>query len=220
MKIFKILFLVSVLFMGSIGLAGAKALGPDGINWEVGADVGIEQLLGSVFFTGYDPISTYDFEGLYDYTAIAHESGHPNVIRDGEPGDMDERFTTEDYGNWGEWARVDFDGTNQIKFLDDEDKNPSAWIDPHDLSNDVAKYFKFFQLRGPSQPLTWLDGKPILHEGTIIVGWSDNADGESNIDSDFDDLIIAIKPVPEPGSIFLLGVGLMGMAGLCRRMKR
>jgi hypothetical protein len=230
MKIFKILFLVSVLFMGSIGLAGANALGPDGINWEAGADVGIEQLLSSDFFRGYAPISTYDFEGLYAYTAIAHESGHVNVIRDGRPselpgGGMEERFTTDtnsnnDYFNWGRWLSINFDGENQIKFLDAGDGKPSSWIDPYSTQNDHAKFFKFFQLEETSEALTWLNGDPILPQGTIIAGWSDNADGDAYMDGDFDDLIIAIKPVPEPGTILLLGLGLMGVAGLGRRMKK
>lgn len=229
MKIFKILFLVSVLFMGSIGLAGANYLGPDGINWEAGADVGIEQLLGTDFFHGYITIPTYDFEGLYEYTAIAHESGHVNVIRDGLPseagGGMYERFTTDtgtnnDYFNWGQWLTINFDGENQIKFLDADDEKPSSWIDPYSAQNDHKKYFKFFQLKGTSEPLTWLNGDPILSEGTIIAGWSDNADGDAYMDGDFDDLIIAIKPVPEPGTILLLGLGLMGVAGLGRRMKK
>jgi hypothetical protein len=39
------------------------------------------------------------------------------------------------------------------------------------------------------------------------------------VDVDFQDFLVSgsITPTPEPGSIFLLGSGLLGLAGLVRR---
>ncbi|MFH1966066.1 MAG: hypothetical protein ABIJ42_11070, partial [Acidobacteriota bacterium] len=47
-----------------------------------------------------------------------------------------------------------------------------------------------------------------LGAGTIILGWNDSYTG----DNDHDDMIIAIRPVPEPGLLLLLGSSLFTLA--------
>lgn len=50
-------------------------------------------------------------------------------------------------------------------------------------------------------------------EGFLLLGFNDY----HSVDTDFDDLIVVAKPTPIPGAVWLLGTGLLGVAGLRRR---
>lgn len=221
MKTYRTIALTAVLFVAFTGLANAAHFGPNDLSpaWSNGAGVGIVDLLDSDYFGAYSEIDFMDFDGLYAYTAIAHESGHVNLVREGIPGSMSTTFSTADYSNWGEWETVDFDAGENLKFRDQSDGAPNVLIDPYDATKWAGNYLKLFQLEEDSAALTWLEGNPVLAAGTILVGWNDNhLKKDDFIDSDFDDIIVAMQPVPEPGTVLLLGVGLVGLAGIRRKM--
>lgn len=237
MKKLGALTLMVAFLMGFSGIANANLFGPKGtgwhpdeLEWGTAAGVGIQHLMDSNFFGAYSVIDDYEFLARYDFTAIAHESGNFNVILAGEHPEnggesMETVFSTGPYDNWGDWYTVDFGGGQNLKFSDLGDGNPNTLLNPFKpLSGEkywASDYFKLFMLEEDSKALTWLEGNPVLSAGTIIAGWNDNRPRTDKfIDSDFDDLIIAVKPVPEPGTILLLGLGLMGMAGVQRKIMK
>lgn len=241
MKNHQVFILAAVLVIAVAGFANAGSYGPTdvSINWPAGDNTDIEDLLNSAYFGTYnviDPGVGYNFYGAWEYTAIAYEAGNENVVRVGTPQNdqMDYSFSNvETSGNaeylaFGTWDTVVFGDDNSgnppsdnLRFKDASDDDPKPLLDPfpHNSSwGDTSQYLKLFQLTENSNPLTWLsDPDFYLEKGTIIVGFNDNYDGGDN---DFDDIIVAMKPVPEPGTIFLLGVGLVSLAGIRRKMSK
>ena len=168
------------------------------------------------YFNGYVELNTFDFTGQWRYTAIAYESDNENTvsINDG-PGwnPLDASFTTANATNFGQWAGVNFD-TEQL-FFEDNDPTDIA-LDPFSAVN--APFFRIFQLTSDSNPLSYLGANALtLAAGTIIVGFNDN--GINLGDADYDDIIVALQPVPLPAAAFLFAPALLAFMGLRRKVK-
>ena len=193
------LFLATLLLSQSI-VVSASSLPEPAIDT-------VETFLGdNAYFNGYDVVPAIDFKGEWAYTAIGYEAANINQVSIEQNGVA--TFSTADITNFGDMKLVNFDAEG-LFFKDTSDGAPiNEALDAFNGS----LFFKVFELTADSNLLTYLNHQVVLSAGTIIVGF-----GDGYLDNDFDDLILALKPVPVPAALFLFAPALLGFLGLRRK---
>lgn len=181
----------------------------------------IETFLDTAYFPGTETfINAKNFgSSSWHYTAIGFESGNYNIVKESTSASFTSTltppvtFTTRDTSNWGSWDSVDFATENL--YFEDADGAFNIKFNPYAFSTN-PNGFKVYQLDSDSALLAYLANPITLKQGTYIIGFNDNARNTGG-DVDYDDILIALSPIPEPGTIVLLGAGLLGLGIYGRR---
>ncbi len=206
MKIVTTLLSLSLLTLAQLPLASAGTL--------PGSNIDSVTTYLDQYANGYTELNALDFYGKWQYTAIAYESGNINTVS--QTGSSTPTFSTASNGSFGTWEDINF--SSEQLFFEDSNGPYNIKLDP--FSEAISSYFRVFQLTADSDILSYLGNRFSLALGTVIVGFNDNGLGLG--DADYDDIIVALKPVsavPIPAAALLFAPVLLGFIGLRRRAK-
>ena len=156
-------------------------------------------LTDEVGAAGFTTTTSYTGVTEWHVTALAYEANY--LIDFYADSNVDPLFSNQGTVDYGVWKDI-FDINTAYYYVNDTNKvfalDPSeAWIEVYQLLVD------------------WDYDGQIYKAGTYIVGFDDG----NQIDDNHDDFILAFQAVPIPGAVWLLGSGLVGLAGLRRKFR-
>lgn len=199
MRLFKTVILLVAAFALTFGaVTDAKA-----VSWPAGAD--FTNLAAFLVGEGADAtfVSPLATPSTMRVTALAYEAGYENAFIESGTTLFTNRVGTSPTA-FGTWKYID---PTKSKFTIDTTGTPS------DRTFDwTASHIQVYQL---NKDWTYAALGQTFEAGTYIFGLDDGGAGP---DDNHDDFIMAAS-VPIPGAVWLLGAGVIGLAGLRRKLR-
>lgn len=162
------------------------------------ANYNIDNLfLSPAFSSMITPVDSGQLEGLYNLTFLGKEAGYNNALLEVRAEDTNVLFRNSVSTPGDTVSNVD------LSLAAFQTNGAGAFYAANTWSGNVHIY----QLL---QDVTI--NSIAVGMGTYLLGFNDVGG-----DIDFDDMIVAAKPVPVPAAAWMLGAGLLGVMGLRRK---
>lgn len=189
-------------FMTNTGAFGSSTAGPGPMAWWGLSNGGSDP---NIFFTASSPNTTavlhlevagYRNKNIFGW----YDTTNPSVLYPifpgpASPGSAPVTFTPS--ASYGFYIQV---GTNGPVYYTQSSLNPAG--------DTTHQHFVIFSPNpGSAYPTYWIGIEDLKNPGIEGSG-------------DYNDMVVSLRPVPEPGTLALFGSGLIGIAGLLRRRLR
>jgi hypothetical protein len=207
-------FCLCVSLLGLPGTASASTVGIDDINNLGFLYVSGDSITGGTLKAGVTERTVpLTLTGDYEFTYLGYEAAHTNkLMLDGGT----TIYTNDSSGVDGSTTTVTF---QDAFFRDDSDSIPI------NARLDGTANLKIYEVSGKNLDLytgeDWFEDDYMYY----VIGF-----GDGYGDNDYDDLVVAVKGdligpnnssnVPIPGAVWLLGSGILGLAGIRLRSKK
>ncbi|WDP90751.1 MAG: DUF4114 domain-containing protein [Desulfobacter sp.] len=173
-------------------------------------------------FAGYAENTSFGIYDLADTTKrlelFAGEDSNDGTPYDGAQatlGVFGNSFTADNWTN-----SVTFSSSTFGYYISVGDTG-NVWYSDSSLNSDESDHMLAYQGDGTDEFSVYNDGNFLTwSDNEFILAWEDLA--ATSADWDFTDFVVmveSVEPVPEPTTMLLFGMGLLGLAGITRRKK-